>query len=162
LGLPSEHLLSFTAFATILSGVAFVLASPLLIRVVTDQTMPLLSATAAVAIVITAFVTDPIQFLVLRVALSAIQAGIPPNLLSGNSKRKGIELGFLNSARFLGFATGPFLATSLLGDGEASKVLHMFLAMMLISLTAAVIIFFTHTKKALTKRPKRQLNDHPV
>jgi len=93
-------------------------------------------------------VNGPYQFIALRIAIGAIQAGIPPNLIGGKSGRKGAAMGFLNSARFMGMAIGPFMATSILGDGEPPRALHMFSAMAALSLLASLFIFLTHTRKA--------------
>lgn len=148
LGVPYERLLAFTAVATSINGLAFVAASPLLTRVVTDRTLPLLSAVAAGGILATAFAVDPYQFLALRVAVGAIQAGVPPSLLGGKSGRKGASMGFLNSARFMGMALGPFFATSILGDGAPPRPLYMFSAMACMSVMASLFIYMTHTRKS--------------
>ena len=147
LGVPDDQLLLWTAAATILNGLAYAVATPLLTNAVTDRTLPLLSAGAAVAIMATAFVFNPIQFIALRIIIGAIQAGIPPNLLGGRSGRKGTGMGFLNSARFLGMAIGPILATTLLGDGVPPKPLYMYAVMAVISMAAAAFIYATHRKK---------------
>jgi DHA1 family multidrug resistance protein-like MFS transporter len=148
LGVPYEQLLVFTAVATSINGLAYVAASPLLTRVVTDRTLPLLSAAAAGGILATAFAVDPYQFLALRVAVGAIQAGVPPSLLGGKSGRKGASMGFLNSARFMGMALGPFFATSILGDGAPPRPLYMFSAMACMSVVASLFIYLTHTRRA--------------
>lgn len=147
LGVPDDELLTYTALTTILNGLAFVAATPVLTRIVTDRILPILSAVAAGAIFVTAFVTGPYQFIALRVSIGAIQAGIPPSLLGGGrSKRGGTVMGFLNSARFLGMAVGPFIATSILGDGEPSRVLAMYTAMALISLFTSFVLYLTHVR----------------
>jgi MFS family permease len=142
-----EHLLTYTARATTLNGCAFVVATPMLTRVVTDTTLPLLSTVAAGAIFLTAFVSEPYQFIVLRVTIGAVQAGLPPNLLGGGPGRRGAVMGFLNSARFIGMAIGPFIATSILGNGNPPNALYMFTTMASMSLGAALIIYVTHTRK---------------
>ena len=144
LGVPYEQLLLYTTAATILNGMAFAIATPTLTRVITDRTLPLLPAVAAVIIMATAFAASPIQFIALRVALGAVQAGIPPNLLGGKSGRKGAGMGFLNSARFMGMAMGPYMATAILGSGEAPRPLHMFAVMAMISLISSAFIYATH------------------
>ncbi len=145
-GVPKDQLLLWTAVATILNGVAFAVATPLLSETVTDRTLPLLSLVAAVVIMSTAFVFDPVYFIVLRIVIGAIQAGIPPNLLGGKSARKGTGMGFLNSARFFGMAVGPILATTILGDGLSPRPFYMYAVMAAISLIAAVFLYMTHTK----------------
>jgi hypothetical protein len=95
----------------------------------------------------TAFVVNPVQFIALRILIAAIQAGIPPNLLGGKSGTRGTGMGFLNSARFLGMAIGPFMATSILGNGEPPQPFNMFATMAGMSLVAAVFIYYTHTRK---------------
>jgi DHA1 family multidrug resistance protein-like MFS transporter len=47
LGVPDDQLLTYTAASTILNGAAFVVATPLLTRVVTDRFLPLLSTISA-------------------------------------------------------------------------------------------------------------------
>ena len=147
-GVPDDQLLLWTAAATILNGIAYAVASPMLSSAVNDQTMPLLSVGAAAAIMATAFVFNPIQFIALRMVIGAIQAGIPPNLLGGKSGRKGTGIGFLNSARFLGMAIGPILATTILGDGVPPKAFYMYAVIAIISIIAAVFIYATHRKES--------------
>ncbi len=148
LGVPDDQLLLWTTAATVLNGLAYAVATPVMTKAITDRTMPLLSVGAAVAIMATAFVFNPIQFIALRIIIGAVQAGIPPNLLGGKSGRKGTGMGFLNSARFLGMAIGPIMATTILGDGVAPRSFYMFAVMAGISLVAAVFIYMTHKKKA--------------
>jgi DHA1 family multidrug resistance protein-like MFS transporter len=156
LGIPSEQLLTFTTLVTVLNGVAFTIATPLLTRVVTDRTLPIFSVAASGAILMTAFVTNPYQFLAIRVVIGSIQAGIPPSLLGGKSGRSGTAMGFLNSARFLGQAIGPFIATSILGNGEPPKALYMFTSMTVMSLIASFFIYLTHSRKASTHKTTSQ------
>ena len=152
LGVPYEQLLTVTALATILNGLAFVVATPLLTGVVTYRTLPILSVAAAGAIFVTTFVTDPYQFVALRVIVGSIQAGIPPSLLGGKPRRKGTAMGFLNSARFMGMAVGPFMATSILGYGETPNVLYMFSTMAGLSLLASLVIYLTHTRQTPSQK----------
>ena len=147
LGIPYEQLLFYTTAATVLNGLAFAVATPLMTRVITDRSLPILSVGAGVTIIATAFVVSPMQFIALRVLIGAMQAGIPPNLLGGKSGRRGAGIGFLNSARFLGMAIGPFLAASILGDGEPPKPFNMFATMSGMSFIAAIFIYYTHTRK---------------
>lgn len=146
LGTPYEQLLTFTAVVATLNGAAFAVATPVLTKVVTDRTLPGLPALAAGLILMTAFARDPFQFAALRIAVAAIQAGVPPNLLGGKSGRVGTAIGFLNSARFVGMAIGPFIATSILGDGTPPKPLYMFATIAGLSLLASVLIYLTHTR----------------
>jgi len=144
LGVPDERLLLYTTAATVLNGIAYAVATPALTRVITDRTLPLLPTAAAAIIMATAFAVSPIQFIALRVATGAVQAGIPPNLLGGKSGRKGASMGFLNSARFLGMAIGPYMATAILGTGEQPRPFYMFSAMALMSLVSSAVIYVTH------------------
>jgi len=148
LGVPNDQLLLWTTAATVLNGLAYAVATPLMTRKVTDRTIPLLSVGAAAAIMATAFVFNPIQFIALRIIIGAMQAGIPPNLIGGKSGRKGTGMGFLNSARFLGMAIGPIMATTILGDGVAPRSFYMFTVMAGISMVAAVFLYITHKKNA--------------
>ena len=147
LGIPYEQLLLYTTVATVLNGLAYAVATPLLTKVITDRSPPILSVGAGVAIMATAFVVNPVQFIVLRILIGAMQAGIPPNLLGGKSGRRGTGMGFLNSARFLGMAIGPFMATSILGSGEPPRPFYMFATIAGMSLVAAIFIYMTHTRR---------------
>jgi len=147
LGIPNDQLLLWTTAATILNGLAYAVATPLMTNVITDRTMPLLSVGAAVAIMATAFVFNPIQFIVLRIVIGIMQAGIPPNLLGGKSGTKGTGMGFLNSARFFGMALGPVIATTILGDGSPKNSFNMFLVMSGISIVASIFIYLTRRKR---------------
>jgi DHA1 family multidrug resistance protein-like MFS transporter len=146
-GTPNEQLLLYTTLTTTLSGVAFAIATPLLPRIVTDRKLPFVSLAASALILMTAFAANTSQFIALRTAMGAIQAGIPPFLLGGKgTARRGTAMGFLNSARFMGIAIGPITATSILGDGEPSKVIGMFATMASLSLLASIIIYFAHKR----------------
>jgi MFS transporter, DHA1 family, multidrug resistance protein len=147
LGVPDDQLLLWTTAATVLNGLAYAVATPIMTNAINGRKMSLLSVGAAVAIMATAFVFNPIQFIVLRIIIGAVQAGIPPNLLGGKSGTKGTGMGFLNSARFLGMAIGPILATTVLGDGIPPRPLYMYTVMAFISMVAAVFIYVTHGKK---------------
>ena len=146
-GVPDEELLLYTTVTTTLNGVAFAAATPLLTRIVRDRALPVLSVAAAGAIFSTAFVRNPLQFIALRASIGAIQSGIPPNLLGGGkSKRRGTTMGFLNSARFVGMAIGPFIATNILGEGTQSEILNVFSVMAGLSLVTALVLYLTHRK----------------
>ncbi len=149
LGTPYDQLLVLTAVVATLNGAAFAVATPVLTKVVTDKALPGLPALAAGVILMTAFAQNPFQFAVLRIAVAAIQAGVPPNLLGGKSGRVGTAIGFLNSARFLGIAMGPFIATSILGDGTPPRPLYMFVTIAGLSLLASLLIYLTHTREEL-------------
>ncbi len=146
LGVPQEQLLASAALVATISGLAYAAATPFMTRRITDRTMPILPAMAAGAIFMTAFVNNAYQFVALRAAIGVIQAGIPPSLLGGKNSGRGAVIGLLNSARFTGMALGPFIATSILGDGEPPKVLYMFMAISFISIMAAVLTYLTHSR----------------
>ena len=148
LGVPYSQLLLYTTATTVLNGLAYAAATPVLTRMVDDRTLPLLSLLAAVVIELTAFVSNPFYFIAIRIIIGAIQAGIPPNLLGGKSGRKGTGMGFLNSARFLGMAIGPVMATNILGDGIPPRPLYMFTSIALVSFSATIFIYLTHTRKS--------------
>jgi DHA1 family multidrug resistance protein-like MFS transporter len=148
LGVPYSQLLLYTTATTVLNGLAYAAATPVLTRMVDDRTLPLLSLLAAVVIELTAFVSNPLYFIAIRIIIGAIQAGIPPNLLGGKSGRKGTGMGFLNSARFLGMAIGPVMATNILGDGIPPRPLYMFTSIALVSFSATIFIYLTHTRKS--------------
>jgi DHA1 family multidrug resistance protein-like MFS transporter len=150
-GVPFEQLLIFTAFVRVLNGLAFVVATPVLTKFVTYKTLPILPAAAAAVIFMTTFVMNPYQFIALRILIGAIQAGIPPNLFGGKTRRRGTTMGFLNSARFMGLALGPFMATSILGNGEPLNVFYMFTAMTGMSLLASLTIYLTNKRETKTK-----------
>ncbi|MDQ1280119.1 MAG: transporter, family, multidrug resistance protein [Thermoproteota archaeon] len=155
LGVPSIQLVTLTAITTILNGLAFGLASPILTKVTTGRRLPLLSVISALAIFTTNFASSPYLFITLRVIIGSIQAGIPANLLGGKSGRKGTAMGILNSARFIGLAIGPYTATSILGDGTAPRPLYMYATMAVISLFTAAFIYLTHTQKTSKQVPQK-------
>jgi DHA1 family multidrug resistance protein-like MFS transporter len=147
LGVPYDQLLLYTTATTVLNGLAYAAATPILTRMVDDRTLPLLSLLAAMFIEVTSFVSNPFYFISLRIIIGAIQAGIPPNLLGGKSGRKGTGMGFLNSARFLGMAIGPVMATNILGNGVPPRPFYMFTSIAVISMVATFFIYLTHTRK---------------
>lgn len=144
-GVPNEQLLAYTTATTMLNGLAFIIAGPLLTGIISNRTLPILSGIAAAAILSTAFVRDAYQFMALRVSIGGIQAGIPPSLLGGRNRR-GTVMGFLNSARFLGNAIGPFVATSILGKGEGSAPMNMYATMAALSASASIVIYLSHRR----------------
>lgn len=146
-GIRYDQLLTYTAITNILSGIVYAASTFALTKVVIDKTLPLPSVIAAGAIFLLAFVREPYQFIALRISIGAIQAGIPPNLIGGRSGRKGTSMGILNSSRFIGQAIGPFIATSILGDGTSLSVLSVFTTMAGISLLTALFTYLTHTKR---------------
>ncbi len=147
MGVPNEQLLSFTAVITTLNGLAFALATPALTKIATDKTLSTFSVAAAAAIFATTFAGNPLQFLALRIIIGTIQAGVPPNLLGGKTGRVGMAMGILNSARFLGSAVGPFVATSVLGDGQPPKAMYMFGTLAGMSLATAFVTYLSHTRR---------------
>ena len=150
-GVAESQLLTYTVITMTLNGLTYAAATPLVTRVVSDRTLPLLSVIGAGVIFATAFATNPLQFIGLRLSIGAIQAGIPPCLLGGKSGRKGLALGLLNSFRFIGQAIGPFVATSILGEGKPQQVLLVFLTMSGVSLFTAFFTYITHTRHLSTK-----------
>ncbi|MDQ1280120.1 MAG: Multidrug efflux transporter [Thermoproteota archaeon] len=147
LGIPSEQLVLFTTLTTTLNGLAFGIATPFLTKMTNEKLLPILSVASAAVILMTSFVTNPYQFIALRIIIGSVQAGVPPNLLGGKSGRKGTAMGILNSARFIGFAIGPYMATSILGDGTTPRPLYMYTTMAVISLISAMFLYITHTRR---------------
>jgi DHA1 family multidrug resistance protein-like MFS transporter len=152
LGVPFEQLLIFTTLVTVLSGITFAVATPILTKVITHKTLPILPVIAAAIIFLTTFVMNPYQFIALILMFGAIQAGIPPNLFGGKTRRRGITMGFLNSARFTGLALGPFLATSILGVGDPINVFYMFTMMTVISLLASLTIYLSQKEETYIEK----------
>jgi MFS family permease len=156
LGTSPDQLITFTALTTTLNGVAYGIATPFLTKTVTDRWLPILSIGGSAVIFSTAFVTNSYQFIGLRVVIGSIQAGIPPSLLGGKSGRKGTAIGILNSARFMGSAIGPYMATTILGNGLPPRPLYMFAVMAGVSLLSAFFLYLTHTRPSSKIKQKSQ------
>jgi hypothetical protein len=90
--------------------------------------------------------------------IGAIQAGIPPNLFGRKSRIKGTTMGFLSSARYMGLALGPFMATSILANGEPINVFYMFTTMTGMSLLASLTIYLTHKRKTKSETKNNRIN----
>ncbi|MCX6648141.1 MAG: MFS transporter [Candidatus Bathyarchaeota archaeon] len=147
LGVDSKSLLLWTTLTTILNGTAFAIATPILTKRATGRTLTIFQVLAAVVIEATAFAFNPVMFIVFRVGIGVIQAGLPANLLGGKSATKGQGMGLLNSARYIGTAIGPVIASTILGDGTPPKPLYMFSAIAGISLLSAVITYTTRANE---------------
>jgi DHA1 family multidrug resistance protein-like MFS transporter len=147
LGVDSGSLLLWTTITTILNGIAYAIATPILTKRASGRTLTVFQILAAVVIEATAFAFNPIIFIVFRVGIGVIQAGLPANLLGGKSATKGQGMGLLNSARYIGTAIGPVIASTILGDGAPPKPLYMFSAIAGISLLSAVITYTTRANE---------------
>jgi DHA1 family multidrug resistance protein-like MFS transporter len=147
LGVDSGSLLLWTTITTILNGIAYAIATPILTKRASGRTLTVFQILAAVVIEATAFAFNPIIFIIFRVGIGVIQAGLPANLLGGKSATKGQGMGLLNSARYIGVAIGPVIASTILGDGLPPKPLYMFSAIAGISLLSAVITYRTRANE---------------
>jgi DHA1 family multidrug resistance protein-like MFS transporter len=147
LGVDSGSLLLWTTITTILNGIAYAIATPILTKRASGRTLTVFQILAAVVIEATAFAFNPIIFIIFRVGIGVIQAGLPANLLGGKSATKGQGMGLLNSARYIGVAIGPVIASTILGDGLPPKSLYMFSAIAGISLLSAVITYTTRANE---------------
>jgi len=147
LGVASGSLLLWTTITTILNGIAYAIATPILTKRASGRVLVVFQVLAAVVIEATAFALNPIVFIVFRVGIGVIQAGLPANLLGGKSATKGQGMGLLNSARYIGTAIGPVIASTILGDGAPPKPFYMFSAIAGISLLSAVITYTTRANE---------------
>ncbi len=147
LGVDSGSLLLWTTITTILNGIAYAIATPILTKRASGRTLTVFQILAAIVIEATAFAFNPIIFIVFRVGIGVIQAGLPANLLGGKSATKGQGMGLLNSARYIGTAIGPVIASTILGDGAPPKPLYMYSAIAGISLLSAVITYTTRANE---------------
>jgi DHA1 family multidrug resistance protein-like MFS transporter len=147
LGVDSGSLLLWTTLTTILNGTAYAIATPILTKRATGRTLVIFQVLAAVVIEATAFAWNPVVFIVFRVGIGVIQAGLPANLLGGKSATKGQGMGLLNSARYIGTAIGPVIASTVLGDGKPPQPLYMFSAIASISILSAAITYTTHANE---------------
>ena len=147
LGVDSGSLLLWTTITTILNGIAYAIATPILTKRASGRTLTVFQILAAVVIEATAFAFNPVIFIVFRVGIGVIQAGLPANLLGGKSATKGQGMGLLNSARYIGTAIGPIIASTVLGDGTSPKPLYMYSTIAGISLLSAVITYTTRANE---------------
>ncbi len=147
LGVDRSSLLLWTTLTTILNGTAYAIATPILTKRAKGRTLVAFQVLAAVVIEATAFAFNPIVFILFRVGIGVIQAGLPANLLGGKSATKGQGMGLLNSARYIGTAIGPVIASTVLGDGIQPKPFYMFSTIAGISLLSAVITYFSHANE---------------
>lgn len=160
IGVPYDQLIISTAIVTMLDGLAFAMATSLLTRIVKGKVLPILPILAAGVILTTAFSQSFLQFILLQIALFAILSGVPPNLFGGRTERRGIAMGLLNSARFIGQAIGPFLATSILGNGEVPRPFDVFAVMTSIALLASFAVYTANSRKK-TSSPQFRKEQQP-
>jgi hypothetical protein len=120
--------------------VAHAAATPILTRLSSGRKITAWQVVAAVLIEAAAFAFSPVVFIVMRVAIGVVQAGLPQNLLGGKAGRTGQGMGLMNTARYLGMAFGMYVAPLILESG--APPINMYSVMAATTLFSAGVTFF--------------------
>ncbi len=139
LGVASGDLLTWTTITTIANGLAYAAATPILTRLSSGKKIILWQVVTALIIEAAAFAFNPIVFIVMRVAMGVVQAGLPQNLLGGKAGRTGQGMGLMNTARYLGMALGMYVAPLML---ETGPPIYMYSVLAASALFSAGVTFF--------------------
>ena len=140
LGVASGDLLTWTTITTIANGVAYAVATPILTKLSSGRKIIAWQVVAAVLIEAAAFAFSPAIFIVMRVAIGVVQAGLPQNLLGGKAGRTGQGMGLMNTARYLGMAFGMYVAPLILQSG--APPIYMYSVIAASALFSAGVTFF--------------------
>ncbi len=139
LGIGTGSLLLWTTVATIANAICYAVATPVMTKLAAGARITLFQLATAIVIEATTFAFSPIVFIIMRVAISVIQAGLPQNLMGGKSGTTGRGMGILNSARYLGMALGMYISPSILQTG--APPIYMYSVLAAGALLSAVITF---------------------
>ncbi len=139
LGVGSGSLLTWTTVATIANGIAYAAATPIMTKFASGRKITVFQLATAAVIEATAFAFSPAAFIVMRVAIGVVQAGLPQNLLGGKAGTSGRGMGILNSARYVGMASGMYIAPQILQSG--APPIYMYTALAGGALASALITF---------------------
>jgi DHA1 family multidrug resistance protein-like MFS transporter len=139
LGIASASLLTWTTITTIANGFAYAAATPILTKLSSGRKITIFQLLTAVVIEATAFAFSPVVFIIMRVVIGVVQAGLPQNLLGGKSGTTGQGMGLLNSARYIGMAVGMYIAPLILESG--SPPIYMYSVLSAFALASAGITY---------------------
>ena len=114
-GLAGEALVQYTGVVLAASGFAYAASVPVTTKLFKRRAIPVLLAIASGAVFLQGLFRQALVFAALRIAQCFLHSAAPSRLLgeAGEGKaNRGVTLGILNSARTIGNAIGPFLASS--------------------------------------------------
>jgi DHA1 family multidrug resistance protein-like MFS transporter len=137
-GLAGSALVQHTGIILTVSSLAYAASVPVTTRIFKRRAIPLLLAAASGTVFLQAFFRQAFSFTVLRVGQCFLHSAAPSRLLGEageEQSNKGLTLGILNSARTIGNAIGPFLASSV---AYMIDLTTAFLVISLLSILAAI------------------------
>jgi MFS family permease len=137
-GLAGSALVQHTGIILTLSSLAYAASVPVTTRIFKRRAIPLLLAAASGTVFLQAFFRQAFSFTILRVGQCFLHSAAPSRLLGEageEQSNKGLTLGILNSARTIGNAIGPFLASSV---AYMIDLTTAFLVISLLSILAAI------------------------
>lgn len=114
-GLAGDALVQYTGMILAVSSLSYAVSVPVTTRFFKRRAIPLLLAVASGAVFLQGFFRQAMIFATLRIAQCFLHSAAPSRLLGEAGEEeanKGVTLGILNSARTIGNAIGPFLASS--------------------------------------------------
>lgn len=137
-GVAGEFLVQYTGAIMAMSGLAYAVSVPVTTRLFKRKAIPFMLAAASGVVFLQGFFRQALGFVALRTVQCFLHSAGPSTLLGkagGRSSNKGLTMGILNSARFLGNAIGPFLSSSV---AYATDLTTAFAVTASVSLLAAV------------------------
>ena len=137
-GLAGDILIQYTGMILAASGLAYAASVPVTTRIFKRKAIPLLLAAASGAIFLQGFFRQAMIFTTLRIAQCFLHSSAPSHLLgeARGEANRGVALGMLNSARTIGNAIGPFLASSV---AYTTNLTSAFTVTSSVSLLAAIV-----------------------
>lgn len=114
-GVEESSLVEYNGIILTTSSLAYAASVPITTKIFKRRLIPVLLATASGVVFVQGFLREVFAFTALRMVQCFLHSAVPSFLLGEGAKKdssKGLTLGILNSATYLGNAVGPFLSSS--------------------------------------------------
>lgn len=137
-GMSGDSLVQYNGMILTLSSLGYAASVPVTTKIFKRKLIPVLLTVASGVVFVQGFFREVFAFTALRMAQCFLHSAGPAVLLGEGGKKdssKGLTMGILNSARFLGNAVGPFLSSSV---AYTTNLTLAFTASAFVSLFAAL------------------------
>jgi len=115
-GLTGDSLVTYSGLVLTMSSLGYAASVPVTTKIFKRRVIPILLAIASGIVFLQGFFREVFAFITLRMLQCFLHSAGPSFLLGQAGKKesnKGLTMGIMNSARFLGNAVGPFLSSSI-------------------------------------------------
>lgn len=114
LGVPMNQLLYYSSLIATFSTLCYAVAIPIGTRYIKRRFLPALAVAAtAMALIQSYLFIDVRLFMILQIGMRTVQAPIQCYMIGGTGlRRRGVQMGLLNSGIYVGNALGPFIAST--------------------------------------------------